>query len=100
MSDHSQPTGPRSEPPPTSKQQRYLRQLAYERGVSFVPPRTRAEASRAIAELKVQRPDARVDQGRDRRAVQDQLAAGGDAARIRDDELDGYGSSANWAARS
>jgi hypothetical protein len=67
--------------------------------VSFTPPRTRVEASRAIEELKRRRPDSRADQRRDRRVVQDRIAAAGDDARIRDREIDGYGSSATWAAR-
>ena len=51
MSDHSHPQSTRGDAPPTAKQERYLRTLAEKRGVSFVPPRTRTEASRAIREL-------------------------------------------------
>ena len=47
MTNHHPPTKP-AEPPPTARQQRYLRQLALQRGVTFVVPRTRAEASRAL----------------------------------------------------
>ena len=90
MSDHS----------PTPKQQRYLRRLAEQRGVSFTPPRTRAEASRTIDELKRRAPDSRADQRRDRRVVQDALAATGDGARVREREVQGYGSNATWAERS
>jgi hypothetical protein len=90
MSDHS----------PTPKQQRYLRALAEKRGVSFVPPHTRAEASRAIRELLNRKPDSRADQARDRRVVQDALANARDDARISGHELAGYGSSATWAKRS
>jgi hypothetical protein len=58
MTDHHpQPQGP----PPTARQQRYLRQLALQRGVSFVPPRTRLEASRLIDQLKRRRPDTIAD---------------------------------------
>ena len=89
----------RKRPDLSAKQQRYLRSLAAQRGVSFTPPRTRVEASRAIEELKRRRPDSRADQRRDRRVVQDQIAAAGDDARIRDCEIDGYGSSATWAER-
>jgi hypothetical protein len=32
--------------------------------------------------------------------VQDQLAAAGDGARVRDHEIEGYGSNATWAPRS
>jgi hypothetical protein len=38
-------------PPPITRQQRYLRQLAMQRGISFVPPRTCFEASRPIDQL-------------------------------------------------
>jgi GAF domain-containing protein len=100
MSNHTQATGRGDGPPPTAKQQRYLRTLAEQRGVSFTPPKTRAEASQAIDELRRRRPDSRADEQRDRRAIRDQLAAAGDDARIRDSEIDGYGSSATWASRS
>jgi hypothetical protein len=90
MADHS----------PTPKQQRYLRALAEKRGVSFVPPRTRAEASQAIRELLSRKPDSRTEQARDRRVVQDALANAGDDARVSERELEGYGSSATWAKRS
>jgi len=102
MTDHHpqprQPVGP----PPTRRQQRYLRQLAIERGVSFVPPRTCFEASRLIDQLKRRAPEPRADRHREIRAVQDDLARDrGDAARVREFEISGYGSSATWkGARS
>jgi hypothetical protein len=100
MTDHhpqtSQPVGR----PPTARQQRYLRRLALERGVSFVPPRTSVEASRAIEQLLSRTPDPRPDRRREVRAVQDDLARGaGDAARIRPEEVTGYGSTATWKGR-
>jgi hypothetical protein len=87
-----------AEPPPTAKQQRYLRQLALRRGVSFVPPRTRAEASRAIDVLKRRAPEPVADRRREVRAVQDDMATcRGDAARVRHEvEIEGYGSTASW----
>jgi hypothetical protein len=100
MTDHhpqtSQPVGR----PPTARQQRYLRQLALERGVSFVPARTSFEASRAIEQLLGRSPDPRADRRREIRAVQDDLARGaGDGARVREDEISGYGSTATWKGR-
>jgi len=85
-------------PPPTPKQQRYLRQLALQRGVSFVPPRTRAEASRAIGELKRRAPEPVADRRREVRGVQDDMATRrGDSARVRHEiETEGYGSTASW----
>lgn len=62
---HPQPAGP----PPTARQRRYLRQLAMQRGVSFVPPRTCFEASRLIDQLKRRRPEPGVDRCREIRAV-------------------------------
>src|SRR5687768_10257423 len=83
--------------PPTGRQQRYLRELALERGVSFTPPRTVSEASRLIDELKRRDPAPAADRRREVRAVRDDLARDfGDAARVRDDEVSGHGSSATW----
>jgi hypothetical protein len=96
MTDHHpQPAGP----PPTARQQRYLRQLAIQRGVTFVPPRTRLEASRVIERLKRHAPDPVADRRREIRAVQDDMARGrGDAARVIEGlETTGYGSSATWS---
>jgi hypothetical protein len=97
MTDHHpQPAGP----PPTARQQRYLRQLAMQRGISFVPPRTRSEASRLIDELKRLRPDSRADRRREIRAVQDDMARRGDAARVIEGiETTGYGSNCRWSHR-
>jgi hypothetical protein len=94
MTDHHpQSAGP----PPTARQQRYLRTLAMQRGVSFVPPRTCFEASRLIGQLKRRAPDSVADRRREIRAVQDDVARGGDAARVIEGvETAGYGSSARW----
>ena len=97
MTDHHPPTSPNPGSAPTARQQRYLRSLAMQRGVSF-PPRTRAEASRLIDELRRRPADRAADRRRDRRAVQDAMATGrGDAARVREElEVTGYGASATW----
>ena len=95
MTDHHpQPAGA----PPTARQQRYLRQLALGRGVSFVLPQTRSEASRLIGELKRRVPDSVADRRREIRAVQDDMARHrGDAAQVVEGvETTGYGSSATW----
>src|SRR4051794_41371646 len=95
MTDHHpNPAGPA----PTTRQQRYLRQLATQRGISFTPPRTRAEASRLIRELQRRPPDTAADRRRETRAVQDDMARGpGDAARVIEGvETTGYSSSATW----
>ena len=97
MTDHHQHTEPAG-PPPTARQQRYLRELAMQRGVTFVVPRTRAEASRAIYALKRRTPEPAADRRREVRAVQDDMARGrGDDARVVEGlETTGYGSSATW----
>src|SRR5215216_5334308 len=95
MTDHHpQPAGPR----PTARQQRYLRQLAMQRGISFVPPRTFFEASRLIDQLRRRRPDTLADRRREIRAVPDDMARSrGDAARvIQGVETVGWGSNATW----
>ena len=98
MTDHHHPTSHCGGPPPTPRQQRYLRQLALERGITFVVPRTRAEASRLIDQLKRRAPEPHADRRRELRSVQDDLARGrGDAAHVREEfEVTGYGSSATW----
>jgi hypothetical protein len=95
MTDHHpQPAGP----PPTSRQQRYLRQLAMQRGVSFAPPRTSFEASRLIDRLKRRAREPAADRRREIRAVHDDMARhrGDDARVIEGLETTGYGSSATW----
>jgi hypothetical protein len=97
MTDHHPPTKPAG-PPPTPRQQRYLRQLALQRGVTFVVPKTRAQASRAIDTLKRRRPEPLADRRREIRAVQDDMARNrGDNAKVLEGiETTGYGSSATW----
>ena len=99
MSTTHRATG-QSGTPPTAKQQRYLRQLATVRGVSFVPPRTCFEASRLIDQLKRRRPKHRADVARELKAVRRDLATANDSARVRAEELEGYGSTATWKERS
>src|SRR4051812_13505104 len=98
MTDHHHPTSQPGGPPPSPAQQRYLRRLALERGITFVVPQTRAEASRLIDQLKRRAPDPHADRRRELRSVQEDLARNrGDAARVREEiEVTGYGSSATW----
>src|SRR5436190_5532021 len=96
MTDHHPQTAA-TPPAPTAQQQRYLRQLALVRGVSFVPPRTCFQAARLIDQLKRRAPEPAADRRRELRAVRDDLAGDrGGAARVRDDEISGWGSSARW----
>jgi hypothetical protein len=98
MTDHHPHTTKPTGPPPTARQQRYLRELAMQRGVSFVPPRTCFEASRLIDQLKRRAPDPVADRRREIRAVQGDMARRHrDAARVIEGvETTGYGSSATW----
>src|SRR6188472_1053308 len=95
MTDHHPPP---AGPPPMARQQRYLRQLAMQRGVSFVPPRTCVEASRLIDQLKRRSPEPAADRRRELRAVQDDMARGrrDDTRVIEGLETTGYSSSATW----
>jgi hypothetical protein len=78
MTDHHPQASQQVGPPPTPRQQRYVPQLALERGVSFVPPRTCSEASRTIDQVVGRAPDSRADRRREIRAVQDDLDRGGE----------------------
>jgi hypothetical protein len=97
MTEHHRST-PADGRPPTARQQRYLRQLAVQRGVTFTLPTTSAEASRLIDELKRRDPEPPTDRRRELRAVQADMASGrGDDARVREElEVTGYGASATW----
>jgi hypothetical protein len=92
-----------SGPKPTGAQLRFLRTLANSTGTSFTYPQTKAAASREIARLQslASRTDhglQRDDMRRERRAIGAELAERHhDATAIRDDEIDGWGSSAHWA---
>ena len=83
---------------PTAKQLAFLRALAQRTGETFASPRTRAQASSEIRRLHQRKPSSRVERRLDSRDVARDLQAGsGDAVRFRDDEVQGYGSSARWA---
>lgn len=86
--------------PPTSKQLRTLRHLAGERGQSFAYPKTAGEASREIRRLLNAARSHPSELAADRAAVGRAASVALDAARVRDDEVEGYGSSATWRYRS
>jgi len=93
----NQPTTPHT-PKPTAKQMRYLKALAEERGQSFTYPKTKAQASAEIDRLRGAKKTPSADARRERRQVSEHMATRrGDNARIRDSEVQGYGSSATWA---
>ena len=79
---------------PSAKQQAYLRSLAQKTGTTFTPPKTRSEASREIDRLKTLPSSPRHERHTDRQAI-GQAPRGG-ATRVRDTEIEGYGSTATW----
>ena len=84
---------------PTLKQLNYLRSLAQRTGQTFAWPQTIEDASREIERLRGVTKTPVADRRRERREVRDDMAAGrGDAARVRDTEVEGYGSTARWTA--
>ena len=85
-----------SENRPTAKQLRYLRNLAMQRGESFAYPQSAAEASAEIERLKGRRRGSYVERRIEREQVSNDMAAPGDAAAVREEEIVGYGSSARW----
>ena len=86
--------------PPTSRQLGYLRSLAERTGQTFAYPKTRRDAGREIERLKRAPASSRVERRLDRQAVVGERRAELDGARVRDDEITGYGSGARWRGRS
>jgi len=85
---------------PTSKQLTYLRALARRTRQTFAWPKTASDASAEITRLESIKKTPSAERRRERRQIQDDLAAGRrDAARFSADEVDGYGSRARWAGR-
>lgn len=84
---------------PTSKQLRYLRDLAEKTGQSFAYPTTSAQASREIDRLKKVGRTPAADRRREMRQVSRDLAERrGDCAAIDEaTETEGWGSTATWA---
>jgi hypothetical protein len=74
-----------------------LRRLALSRGVSFSPPTSSADASRQIDRLLAAERSPVDELDRERQLIREDLAAGGGAvALIQDDEIGGFGSTAHW----
>ena len=82
---------------PTTRQLNYLRSLTTRTGQTFTYPKTRQQASEEIDRLKHTRPSSRSEVQIERKLIADQIAAGPiDAARVREHEISGHGSSATW----
>jgi hypothetical protein len=82
--------------PATHRQLTYLKQLAYSRGVSFIPPTNRIEASRLIDQLKRQARSPRYEIDADRQQTSALHGEHAPASSPHDDEITGYGSHAHW----
>jgi hypothetical protein len=81
---------------PSQKQLRYLRNLAVSRGGTYAVPRTKVEASQQIERLLSRQPSSRAERNLERfegRQIADRWAP---ATRVRDEEIEGYGSTAHW----
>jgi hypothetical protein len=82
---------------PRSDQLHELRSLADARGVTFAWPQTSADADAELRHLRAQQASSFAERAIERRAVAHAMAARGGAAKVRDTEIVGYGSSAHWA---
>ncbi len=85
---------------PRAEQMGELRRLASARGMSFAWPQTSAEADAELERLRGREPSSFAERAIERRAVGREMAARGGAAKVRDSEIEGYGSSAHWKAGS
>ena len=86
--------------PPTSKQLRFLRSLALQRGESFAYPTTAGQASAEIERLESRPRGSHTERRIERQQLSREMAARGGAAAIRESEIVGYGSSAHWEVGS
>jgi len=84
---------------PTQAQLNALRRLAVIRGVTFVWPDTRQEASREITRLAALEPSPRHERRRDRQEAGLTHPDHQPTNRVHDDEVTGYGSTATWKRR-
>jgi len=82
--------------PATHRQLAYLKQLAYSRGVSFIPPTNRVEASHLIDQLKRQARSPRYEIDADRDQTTALHGEHAPASSPQEDEITGYGSHAHW----
>ncbi len=82
--------------PATARQLAYIKELAYSRGISFVPPTNRLQASRLIDQLKKRERSVLFEIAEDRAATTLRRGEHAPACAPRDDEITGYGSHAHW----
>lgn len=82
--------------PATHRQLAYIKALAYSRGISFIPPSDRRQASRLIDQLRKSQPSPRFEIADDREATVQRHGEHAPASSPGDDEISGYGSHAHW----
>ena len=85
---------------PTKTQLRQLRRLAERTAQSFAYPATRAEASKELQRLGKAEKATGAERALDRQEIVREDHPMLSAARIYDDEIEGYGSSARWRGAS
>lgn len=90
-------TNPQLHTKPSPRQLQFHRDLVEQTGTAFPVPETKDQARRQITVMLALPRDHRADHARERRAIRADFGEqSGDAARVRDDELSGYGSTASW----
>ena len=82
--------------PATHRQLAYIKQLAYNRGISFIPPRNRGEASELIHQLSELTPSPTFEIRADRDATSALRGEHAPSSAPQSDEITGYGSNAHW----
>ena len=82
--------------PATHRQLSYIKQLAYSRGVSFIPPANRLQASTLIDQLKRRDRSPAFEIAADREQTSALHGEHAPASSPHDDEISGYGSHAHW----
>jgi hypothetical protein len=82
--------------PATARQLDYIKSLAYSRGVSFIPPANRLQASKLINDLKRRGRSAAFEIDADREQTTALHGQHAPSSSVHDDEITGYGSRAHW----
>jgi len=82
--------------PPSPRLLDLLPTMAEERGVTFTPPTTQAQALSEFRRLKKIPRETRAQRSADEVAVADAMRRSGGSSRVRPEEIAGFGSSARW----
>jgi hypothetical protein len=82
--------------PATHRQLAYIKELACSRGVSFIPPNNRLQASRLIDQLQQRERSVLFEIAADRDATTQRHGEHAPASSPHEHEISGYGSHAHW----